>query len=160
MARTRLERQLPPDQEAELRAWLAAHPEMLADWEKEAALNEGLARLPNVVVASNFTSRVLLAVQREAAAEEAHHRRRRPWLAWRRRSRWIPRVVFGSIVVGAGLISYHQVLAVQRAQIARSVATVSDATSLPGPGILKDFYDAICALDGAQADVQLLQLLK
>ena len=62
--------------------------------------------------------------------------------------------------MGSGLISYHQVLAVQqRAQIARSVVAVSDVASFPGPGILKDF-DAICAMDGAQADVQLLQLLK
>ena len=49
------------------RAHLAAHPEAQADWEAEAGLNDALGRLPDVAVSSNFTARVLQAVEREIA---------------------------------------------------------------------------------------------
>ncbi len=62
-------RKLTGAEEAELRAWLAAHPDAQADWEAEAGLNAALGRLPDAPVPSNFTARVLQAVEREAAAE-------------------------------------------------------------------------------------------
>ena len=70
-------RKLTASEEAELRAWLAAHPESRADWQVEAVLNESLGRLPDAPVPSNFTARVLQAVQRESVSS------RRRGLAWR-----------------------------------------------------------------------------
>lgn len=150
-------RKLSAAEEAELRAWLAAHPEAHVDWQAEAGLNASLSWLPDVPVPSNFTARVLQAVEREAVAEL-----RRPqgkWLTWLR-LRWLPKAAFAAIVVGAGLLSYHQVQAAHRKQMVESVAAVSAVSSLPGPDILKDF-DAIRALGPAPVcDEQLLLVLQ
>jgi anti-sigma factor RsiW len=150
-------RDLTPAERERLRAWLRAHPEARPDWELEAGLTEALRRLPDVAVPTNFTSLVLRAVERETGAERHHGI---AWFVWSRRPRWLPRIGFAAILVGAGLISYrHEVLAVQRAAMAQSVATVSGVASLPSPKILKDF-EAIRALDQTPPDVELLRLLK
>jgi anti-sigma factor RsiW len=151
------QRRLTGPEEAELRAWLGAHPEAQADWDAEAGLNASLSRLPDVPVPGNFTARVLQAVEREAAAELRWPRGKslaRLWL------RWLPRVAFAAVVVGAGLVSYHEVQAAHRKNLAESVAVVSAVSSLPGPDILKDF-DAIQASNPSPApDEQLLAVLQ
>jgi anti-sigma factor RsiW len=151
------QRKLTEAEEAELRTWLAAHPDAQADWEAEAGLNAALERLPDVPVPSNFTARVLQAVEREAAVQ----RRRsawtwggRPWL------RWLPKAAFAAVILGAGLVSYHQFQAARFAAYARSVAAVSEVSSLPSPEILQDF-DTIRVLNPTPPpDEQLLALLK
>ena len=149
---------LTESEQAEMRAWLAAHPEARADWEVEAGLNEALERMPETPVATNFTARVMQAVQLEGAGKTSASLlagRLRPW--W---PRWLPRTAFASLLLGLGFFSYHQVLAARRAEMARSVATVCGVPSLPSPEILKDF-DAIWALDPAPpADMELLTLFK
>jgi anti-sigma factor RsiW len=150
-------RELSNAEEAELRNWLAAHPEAQADWQAEAGLNAGLGRLPDVPVPSNFTARVLQAVEREAVAEL-----RRPqgkWLTWLW-LRWLPKAAFAAVIVGVGLLSFHQVQAAHRKRLVESVAAVSAVSSLPGSDILRDF-DAIRALNPAPApDEQLLAVLQ
>jgi anti-sigma factor RsiW len=136
-------RELTSAEEAELRAWLLAHPEAQADWEAEAGLNASLRRLPDAPVPGNFTARVLAAVEREAKAEL--RRRNGRWLIWPWR-RWLPRMAFAVVVVGAGFVSYQKVEAANRRKLAESVAVVSAVSSLPSPDILKDF-DAIQALN-------------
>ena len=150
-------RKLTGAEEAELRAWLAAHPEAQASWEAEAGLNAALGRLPDVPVPSNFTARVLRAAEREAAAELRRH-------GWKRwvwpRLRWLPKAAFAAIILGMGLISYRQVQAARLAEYAHSVAAVSDVSSLPSPDILKDF-DAIRVSNPTPSpDEQLLAVLK
>src|SRR5437667_12737472 len=76
-------RRLTSSEEAELRAWLAAHPEAQAQWEAEAGLNDALGLLPDAPLGSNFTARVLQAVQLEAAASTRHRRRLR-LISWGR----------------------------------------------------------------------------
>ena len=66
-------RKLSPAEESELRALTAVDAEMRADWDAEAALNQGLSTLPEVPVPSNFTARVMQAIN----AEEARDRRQR-----------------------------------------------------------------------------------
>jgi len=142
---------------AELEDSLKAHPELKQDWEAEAGLNEALARLANAPVPGNFTARVLQQVERETA-----HRAR----TIQRDSIWakllgiLPKAAVAAVVLAAGLLSYHQVQAVRRAELAQSVAVVSEASSVPSPEILQDF-DAIRALNqGPAADEQLLVLLQ
>src|ERR1700690_4482069 len=53
------------------RAGLRAPPETQADLEFESLLTEGLARLPDAPVPSNFTARVLQAAEREAMRPRA-----------------------------------------------------------------------------------------
>ncbi len=151
------QRKLTEAEEARLRAWLAAHPDAQADWEAEAGLNAALDRLPDVPVPSNFTARVVQAAEREAAAHE-----RRPgwnWGGWPR-LRWLPKAAFAAVILGAGLVSYHQFQAARFAAYAHSVAAVSDVSSLPSPEILRDF-DTIRALNPTPPpDEQLLALLQ
>ena len=151
------QRKLTGAEEAELWAWLAAHPDAQVDWEAEAGLNAALDRLPSVPVPSNFTARVLQAVEREAAAELRRSERKRwPW----RHLRWLPKAAVAAVILGAGLVSYRQFQAARFAEYAQSVAAVSDVSSLPSPEILKDF-DTISALNATPPpDEQLLALLE
>ena len=63
-------RKLNASEEARLRAWLRTYPEAQAQFESETALNEALDSLPNAPVASNFTARVLQAVELEKSRAE------------------------------------------------------------------------------------------
>jgi anti-sigma factor RsiW len=100
-------------------------------------LRELLSRLPDAPLASNFTARVMRAVE----LEELQEARRRGW-HWN----WhllLPRVAVASVaVVMAGLaVQYHEVN-VHRWQLARSVALVANAQPLPSVDALNNF-DAI-----------------
>src|SRR5436189_2766807 len=99
-------RALNPDEEAELAAWLRAHPEAQFDWETEAALNAALHRLRSPEVSSNFTARVMEAALQDTGSEE---RRPQGWLGRLRGLRWLPKVAVATVVVGAGLFTYHEV---------------------------------------------------
>jgi anti-sigma factor RsiW len=150
-------RQLTQAEQAQLRAWLAAHPEAEADWEAEAGLNATLRRLPDAPVPSNFTTRVLQAAEREADAEL--RRTGWKWGGWPR-LRWLPRVALAASVVSAGVVSCLVIQDAQRKSLVESVAVVSTVSAVPGPDILKDF-DAIRASNPAPtADEQLLTVLQ
>ncbi len=150
-------RKLTPSEAVELRAWLAANPGRCGEWELEANLNELLERLPEPPVSSNFTQRVLQAVQLESAAEQ--RRRRRTASGWQHWWRWLPRAAFAAVVMSVGLVSYHQIhLRNEQAQLAEGLVTISEVN----PEFLKDF-DAIHAMSRApqpQADEDLLRLLQ
>src|SRR6266581_310146 len=85
-------RELTEAEAAELRAWLAAHPEAQSDWMLEEGLNSALRGLSNAPVSSNFTARVVQAVERDVA-------RRKPsiWRRWQPRLRWIPRIALAAV---------------------------------------------------------------
>jgi anti-sigma factor RsiW len=133
-------RKLTAAEEAELRAWLAAHPDAQTEWEDENALTAALGQVPEVPVASNFTARVLQAVERDATV-------RRPRPAWRLwPARWLPGAAFAGSLVGAGLVCYLVIQNGERKKLADSVAAVAEVSSLPSPDILEDF-DAIRVSD-------------
>jgi anti-sigma factor RsiW len=150
-------RKLTAAEAAELRAWLAAHPEARADWETEAGLNDALGRLPNAPVGSNFTACVLQAVERDAAVEL--RRRERRWrFSWR--LRWLPQAAAAAVVLGVVLVSYREFITIKLARYGQSVAVVSKVSALPSAEALKDF-DAIRALNPTPAaDEELLAALK
>ena len=54
----RLKRPLTPDEQAQLKAWLAAQPSARARWAEETGLSETLRQLPPASVPSNFQTRV------------------------------------------------------------------------------------------------------
>ena len=147
-------RKLTAAEAVELRAYLAAHPEAQSDWETEAALGEVLTRLVDTPVSSNFTARVLQAVEREIADH-----------TWAPRWNWacqvlLPRAAVVVAVAGLGLFAYQRYEVVERAKLARSVVAVLDAKSLPSPQVLADF-EAIRRLGRTPpADEELLALLK
>lgn len=147
-------RPLTPEEAARLKAALGDEPAADERIALENALSRALQRLPDVPVAGNFTARVL----QEAAREDRRTETRAPAGAWWRR--WLPRAAVAAVVAGTGLISWNRVETHRRAEMAESVATVAEVSSLPSPEILKDF-EAIRALTPSpRADEELLALLQ
>ena len=140
--------------QAGLRAALAKNPEALADLEIEVGLTRALAKLPNAPVSSNFTARVLQAVELEAKRQE--RRPAKSVFAWLRRG-WLPKTAVASLVVCAGLFALHRQTIVARARLAHEVAAVSAASAaVSNP----EDFDAIRLLNKpASADVDLLAAL-
>ena len=149
-------RTLTAGEEAQLRAWLAEHPEAGADWETEIRLTDAMKQLPDATVPSNFTARVLQAVERETATA---HRPRMPALMWVLRS-LMPRVAVAAVVLGVGLISYHRYEMKRRAELVHEVKVVAGVPSLPSPEILQDF-ETIRRMGATPGpDPELIALLK
>jgi anti-sigma factor RsiW len=153
---------LSPPEEAELRVWLAAHPDTQADWDAEVALSEALRHLPDAPLASNFTSRVLQAVQSETAAQSRQGQSL--WERWHWRLRWLPRIAVAAVVVVAGLFSYHHVADVRRAEKWAKPLEIVSGVPVPNTEVLEDF-EAIQAFKRAPApnagpDEELLRLMQ
>jgi len=151
-------RKLTPAEQAQLNAFLAAHPEALADWEAENSLTEALNGLAEVPVASNFTARAVAAArlaQAQGDREAGNGRVVRPW--W---LRWLPKAALATVVLAAGLLSYSHLQQTHRAEVIRSLATVSEVPSIPNPDILRDF-DTIAAMSVTPpADEELLKVMQ
>jgi len=144
-------RQLTDAERAELRA----RPETAADLELESRLSEMLAKIPDAPVASNFTARLMQAVEREES---------RPSRRWSFRWNWhalLPRVaVTAAVVLFAGATFRHYELTSQRAALAKNVALVAGSQPPPSVDVL-DNFDAIQRLSQpAHADEELLALLQ
>ena len=152
-------RKLTPAEAAELEAWLARNPGAQAEWEMELRLTEAISHLPNAPVPSNFTARVLQAVEREAKAGS----QRGPFWKWSFRF-LLPRTAAAAVVLGAGLLAYHEHTATvaERAELAQSVRIVASVPSLPSPAILQDFdtIQKLGATANAGPDRELLLLMK
>jgi len=147
-------RKLTETEQAGLRAYLAANPDARADWEMESALNAALAQLPDALVPSNFTARVLQAVEREEARPHG----------WSWRWNWhtlVPRVAFAAVVITfTGLAFHHHEIYSRRAALARNVALVTKGQPMPSPEALENF-DAIRRMSQPQhADDELLALMQ
>jgi hypothetical protein len=147
-------RKLTETEQAGLRAWLAANPDARADWEMESALNAAFARLPDAPVPSNFTARVLQAVEREEARPRA----------WSWSWNWhtlVPRVAFAAVVITFTSLAFqHHEIYRQRVALARSVAFVTGGQPAPSPEALENF-DAIRRMSQPQhADDELLALMQ
>ena len=145
-------------EQAKLREWLAAHPEAQAAWEEDLSLNEGLARLPDVPLSSNFTARVLEAVDLEKAAEARSAAGRR--FGWRPRPAWFMRAGSAALVLVTGWLAVHHSQVVERRNLAASLAVVANVSSMPSPRVLEDF-EAIRVLSATPAaDEELLGLMQ
>ena len=146
-------RKLTAAEQAELRAWLATHPEATAECEIDFALDDALARLPDAPAPSNFTARVLQGIEREAM-QSAPRPKNWAWV-WRV---LVPRAAVAMVVVGVAAFALQQHRT--RTRIGTSVATVVGVPTLPSPEALEDF-DVIQKLGSEPvADTELLALLK
>ena len=130
------------------RAALRGQPEL----ELEARLTGALARLPNASVPSNFTSRVMAAIDRE----EAQSARTRGW-----RWNWhflLPRMAVATAIVvftGLGLQQYQVVH--RRAELAHTLSVMASATvPVPSADVLENL-DVIQHMgETRHADTELL----
>lgn len=153
LIRLSLKPALSPDDEARIEAFLATRPEERATWEEERALGRALQALPDVPVSSNFTSRVMQAVELETAREERSHTQR----GWRR-AFW-PRLSWAGLAALLAFFFMHEVRVRKRTQVVGDVVLLSqDSSMLPSAEVLRDF-DAINQMRAASDD-ELLVVLK
>jgi hypothetical protein len=147
-------RKLTAAEQVELRAWLAAHPEAAAEVAADTALSEALGRLPQAPVPSNFTARVMQAIERETAAAGRPPHARAWW--WRR---FAPRLAAAMLVLLVGLLVYQHGETRKREELAQGLALVAEAAPLPDVTVLEDF-DAIRSMttEAAAADESLLAM--
>jgi negative regulator of sigma E activity len=140
-------RKLSDAERADLRA--------LPESELEARLTEALAKISDAPVASNFTARVMQAIE----LEEAREVRSRGWsLNWRS---LLPRMaVAAAVVMLAGVSIQRYEVRTHREEIAKTVALVASAKSLPSVDALQNL-DAIQRMSQpAPADEELLATLQ
>jgi hypothetical protein len=134
-------RPLTADEKRQLQSYLLVHADAHADWEEEAALTQLLARVPDARLSSNFTARVIQAIELEQL-----HAQRKGILGFRRLRSWLPRLAITGLVVGLGTFGYqgyrHRELQQQRTQYLDTLAVA--AATLP-PKVWDDF-DAIVSL--------------
>lgn len=125
------------------------------DLELEARLTAALTKLPESSVPSNFTARVLDAIELEAAREA----RSVPWvLNWR--ALW-PRVALAAaVLIFAGVSIQRYEVHSQRVHLAKDVATVAAAQPLPSVDALKDLDVIQRMSQPGHADGELLALMQ
>ena len=144
---------LTATEEASVRAWLAQHPESKVDWELESHLSDALWKLPDAPVPSNFTARVLQAVDREKAAVGRPSPNRITWFL----RLILPRAAVAAVMLGAGLL-YHEHTTAKRAELVQGVKIAAEVPSLLSPQILQDF-DTIRRINPGP-DQELIALMK
>jgi hypothetical protein len=153
--RETLWRRLPTDAE---RVALGAQPDLeLEIRELEIRLTESLAKMPDVPVASNFTARVMSAIEQEESGQARQGTFHFHW-NWRV---FLPRILAtAAIVVFAGLSWQRYEVSSQRSLLAKNIAQVAATQPLPSVEILKNF-DAIQRLSQpVDADKDLLALMQ
>ena len=152
LMRLSLRARLTPEEESHLESLLAAHPQARAAWEENRALGRALQALPDVPLASNFTARVLQAVDLDAAREA---RPRRSWFRV-----LLPRLSWTAAAVLLAFFGVQEYRAVKRLELAKDVSLMEMA-KLPGADVLQDF-DAISQLQqvAATSDEELLKALQ
>jgi len=150
-------RKLTSEEEARLQALFLESPDAQMAWEEEMALSDALRQMPEAPVASNFTARVMQAVEYEQAGQG----RPAAWLHWLRLLVWSRKAVAGGALACliAGVFYTQQIVA--RDEKAKNLATVSSVAQLPGVEVLKDF-DMIQRLGQApkMVDLELLEGLE
>lgn len=132
------------------RAALRGQPEL----ELEARLTEALSQIPDAPVPSNFTARVLHAVEREEVLTA-----RRGW-HWNWHS-LLPRVaVAAAILIFAGLSLQRYETHAHRVQLAKNVAMITARQPMPSLDALENL-DVIQRMGAsAHADGELLAALQ
>jgi hypothetical protein len=131
-----LRRKLRPEEEMRLQAWFLAHPQAQADWEEQMNLNHLLGQLPSQAASSNFTSQVLLALDREERmAQPVPARGWREWL----RLHWLRPATVAALLISSGVLSIHQYRAHSRTVLAKDLSTLTSVAKVPSVQVLQDF---------------------
>tara|TARA_A100001037_G_C15068525_1_gene598258 strand:+ start:248 stop:811 length:564 start_codon:yes stop_codon:yes gene_type:complete len=140
-----LERELTAEELEQFDGLLAQNQSELAEFE---AVDQLLAKLPDVTVSSNFTARVLDEAQRQdRTAPAVDQALGQAW--WKRlfapQYRSIQLASVAAVTLLIGVFGYQKHLDQDRAEMAESLQTVATITEM-APELLTDF-DAIDAID-------------
>lgn len=142
-------RKLTSAEREDLRSSIEAQAEL----KLESHLTEALGRLPDAAVPSNFTARVLRAVE---LGDLQTTRKTAGW-NWRL---LVPRfAVVAAVVVMVALTFQRHELNVHRARLVQSVAQFASVQPVPSVDALKNF-NAIQRMSQPHADEELLALLQ
>jgi hypothetical protein len=133
------------------RAGLRGQPEL----EMEARLTDALARLKDPPAPSNFTARVMAAIELEEAQAARLQGRRWNWRFF------LPRLAVTAAVVLFAVVGLQEHEAGQRrVEMTRSLSQVASAEAVPSVEVLKNF-DAIQRMSqSGHADTELLAALQ
>lgn len=132
------------------RAGLRARPEL----ELEARLTAALAKIPDAPVPSNFTARVLAAIELEETSSA------RPAHGWNWRSLFPRLAVAATVLIFAGVSIQRYEASSHRLAITKSVAMIASTTAQPSLEALENL-DAIQRMtQSAHADGELLAALQ
>jgi anti-sigma factor RsiW len=134
-------RDLTPEEKARLQDYLTTHPGAQTDWEEETALNFHLERLPDAPLSSNFTARVLQAVELEEV-REARERSFSFLPSWSRRwiKRYLPHAASAMLVFLLLAVGIQQYRVYNRKQVADSVEKFYSITAVfAKPEVFQDF---------------------
>jgi anti-sigma factor RsiW len=147
-------RRLTPAEQAELQAWLVTHPEAQAEVELDAVLDAALASRATPSVSSNFTARVMQAIEAETKREIRPAVQAKPW--WHR---LVPRVAVAALIIAICGLVYRQNLIAKQNELARAAKEIAVAQALSSATVIQDF-EVIRSLTPATmvADENLLAL--
>jgi len=139
-------RKLSAAEEASLEAHLARHPEAQSDWETEASLTQLLTHLPDAPLSSNFTARVLQALDREASAKPRPWR----WLVWLQRlaQHPLPKLAGATVFTVLTAFAIGQYQSFRHEKMADGLMRLSHLAATADPRVFEDF-DAIQGLSQA-----------
>ncbi len=119
----------------------------------DARLDAVLRALPDNPVASNFTARVLQAVERNDGARPARGN-------YFTLFNWLPRTAVATLAVTFALLTYEVRTEARSSQLAHSLTAISQVAALPSPDVLKDFETVRLLNPKPGADRELLALLQ
>lgn len=148
-------RRLTPVEQAEWQAWLVAHPEAQAEAELDAGLDAALTQQSDVSVSSNFTARVMQAIESDTARQTSSVTPARNW--WRK---LLPRFAVATVVVlSVGALTYRQHAVGKQKELAVAAKVIARAQPLSDATVIEDF-EFICSMTPtmAAADENLLAL--
>jgi anti-sigma factor RsiW len=151
LVRLSFRRELTPEEESRLEVYFAAHPDERAKWEEERELSRAVQALPDVPLSSNFTARVLRALDAEDARDRRQQRRRN----WFRIP--LPRWSWTFVAAVLAFFGAYEWRATKQAHMVAELQNVSQKLAgLPAPNTLEDF-EAINQLPLVAADDELLK---
>jgi hypothetical protein len=128
-------RALTLSEQQRLNEWLALHPEDRERWEAELLLTRVVRDLPDAPLPSNFTARVLAAVDRPVATPARGAGFGVGWVLARWVRRWQPIAALAVVVLALGVYARQ---AHRRAEVAWSVAALP-ATELANVEVWRNF---------------------
>ena len=157
LIRLSFRRELTPEEESRLENYFAAYPQARTQWEEDRALGRAVQSLPDVPVSSNFTSRVLQAVDLDEV-REARQRQSK----WRLRT-FLPRFSWAAVAAMLTLFFVHNRDAAKRDQVVKVLSKVSsELKGVPEPDVVLQDFEAINRLvkTSVPSDDELLTALQ
>lgn len=146
-------RPLTPEEEAGIRGWCRSHPDRREEIEADLALSRSLHGLPDVPVASNFTSQVWLGIEQSERKERLAAAK-----APRRGFAWLPRLAAGVLVLTLSVGLWMARPSPEDQATATGLASTIGLSDPPEAGMFSEF-EAIRVMSESSSSVVDVDLL-